>query len=48
MLSHSTAPFLNKFPSLMNAWNNKTDDKILTQECQETKSKLTLAYRGIR
>ena len=47
-MSHSTAPFLNKFPLLMNAWNNKKIDKMLTQECQETISKLTSAYQGIR
>ena len=29
----------------MNAWNNKTFDKILTPECQETTSKLTSVYR---
>ena len=33
---------------LLLAWNNKTIDKTLTLECQETLSKLTSAYRGIR
>ena len=37
MLTHSTPRFLSKFPLLINAWNNKTFDKILAQECQEKK-----------
>ena len=37
MLTDSIPSFLSQFPLLINPWENKTFDKILTQECREKK-----------